>query len=80
MPSGASVKAHAKHWFGNNYYMDLVVKVSCEEFRCVRGLCGTFDRNSGNDFTSKNGQVTGGGRGFTESWKLVFSLSLDKLR
>ena len=70
MPSGASVKAHAKRWFGSTYYMDLKVNVPCEEYKCVSGLCGTFDGNKGNDFTSKDGEIiSGGGNRFTESWK-----------
>ena len=64
-------------WFANWYYANFVVQVPSDDFKCTKGLCGTFDGNSKNDLTGKGGklwQTLGKGRtadGFSESWKLV---------
>lgn len=75
-PSGAFVRVDTHRWFGNWYYANFVVQVPSDDYKCTKGLCGTFDGNKNNEMIDKNGKVytsLGSGgiapAGFAESWK-----------
>ena len=62
-------------WVGNWYYANFVVQVPSDDYKCTKGLCGTFDGNNKNELTDRNGKIWqklgkgGTADGFTESWK-----------
>ncbi|XP_025080059.1 von Willebrand factor D and EGF domain-containing protein-like [Pomacea canaliculata] len=54
-------------------YMNVEVQVTGSEFGVTSGLCGTFDNNADNDFTSIDGVIHPDSDvplSFTESWRL----------
>ena len=61
------------------------MQVPSDDFKCTKGLCGTFDGNNKNDLTGRSGKVwqkLGKGRtadGFSESWKLVPLSDIENL-
>ncbi|XP_077999980.1 von Willebrand factor D and EGF domain-containing protein-like [Glandiceps talaboti] len=75
MPSGSSVRADTSSW-GMNIYLE----VSSDEYDNSEGLCGSFDDDNSNDYTTADGNVLlySGRRpdSFSDSWRVDGEKSL----
>lgn len=74
--SGAFVRADLGSWG-----MSLSVRGPGLDYTNTRGLCGTFDRNSNNDFHDRNGNALDPAdvRGFIEHWRSVQGQTVQSL-
>ena len=76
-PSGANIKFYTYHWYSDWYYANIEVNVPSDDFENTVGLCGTFDRNAGNELRDRFGVSHNSGywyggiapERFTESWR-----------
>ncbi|XP_066302604.1 von Willebrand factor D and EGF domain-containing protein-like isoform X1 [Branchiostoma lanceolatum] len=71
MPSATSVVAEINKWG-----IDVHAYAPATDLGNTLGLCGTWDGDSGNDFTQRSGIVTGDENEFGNSWRVPRGTSL----
>ncbi|XP_021378825.1 uncharacterized protein LOC110466572 isoform X3 [Mizuhopecten yessoensis] len=84
LPSGTYLSARLWHYTGKDV-MDLHMFPSAADTFHTRGLCGTLNGRTDDDFTKPNGQITGDNNIFAKSWSVtdedenLITMSADNL-
>ncbi|XP_060064921.1 uncharacterized protein LOC132545265 [Ylistrum balloti] len=85
LPSGTYLSAYLWHYTGKDV-MDLHMYPSATDTFHTRGLCGTLNGRTDDDFTQPDGQITGDNNIFSQSWSVndqdenLITMSADALQ
>ncbi|XP_033762813.1 von Willebrand factor D and EGF domain-containing protein-like [Pecten maximus] len=70
LPSGTYLSAYLRHYTGKDV-MDLHMYPSAADTFHTRGLCGTLNGRTDDDFTKSDGQITTDNNIFATSWRVT---------
>ncbi|XP_060064920.1 LOW QUALITY PROTEIN: von Willebrand factor D and EGF domain-containing protein-like [Ylistrum balloti] len=70
LPSGTYLNVHLWHYTGKDV-MDLHMYPSAADVFHTRGLCGTLNGRTDDDFSTPDGQITGDNNIFATSWRVT---------
>lgn len=68
---GTLIKIRIRPHAGYEEVMNIDIIMAPKDYEAIKGLCGTFDSNMGNDFHDRNGNPLQDRRQFIQTWKFV---------